>query len=107
MKTPSTGLCPVEVDDIALPLRASDPVSAIRPPRSTLARRLRFKSRRLPVSTTRLSLLYRRSCIAAPPVPAPDRTGKSTGDGGSRVGMWYVITGEPREEDSEGGGTDG
>ena len=77
---PSIGLCSFDVmvgdadaeeDDAAFQFRARDPVSATRAPRSTLARRLRSRSRKLPVSATRRSLLYRLSFSALSPAPTP------------------------------------
>lgn len=89
----------------------STPVSAIRAPRSTLARRLcvwlPFLPRRLPFSTTRRSKLPRlwnelRRLF-----------NDSTGEGvpswsrGMAIAWCSDAAGEPKEEESEGGGTRG
>lgn len=102
---------------VTLPVRlrgTSVPVSATLAPRSILSRRLRlwlwlrllaFMPRRLPDSATR-------------PFPLPEaeaalefrRLRGPTGErecSRSRWGMWYETVGDPNDEESEGGGTDG
>jgi len=71
-----------------LPRLLSVPVSATRAPRSTLVLRLRF------------------AALIAPALALPRRACR-LGDGGLLKLGGYGIVGEPSEEDSEGGGTEG
>ena len=92
--------------DAVLPARLlnNEPVSAIRAPRSTLPRRLLLISCRLPDSTTRRSERLLR-CRRGDGRRLSDNG--STGDGGSRLGMNRDTTGDPSDDDSDGGGTEG
>jgi len=55
---------------------------------------------------TAIPLLY-PPIDATPPVTATERMRKLTGGSRSRAGMWYEISGEPKENNSESGETGG